>query len=55
MLASFANRWFLKREKPSPTQIATWDRFMVPLSRLLDPCLGRRLGKSVVVIWTRRA
>jgi SAM-dependent methyltransferase len=54
MLASFANHAFLKREQPSKAQIATWDRFMVPLSRLLDPCFGRRLGKSVVAIWTPR-
>jgi SAM-dependent methyltransferase len=53
MLASFANRWFLKREQPSPAQIATWDRLMVPLSTVLDPCFGRRLGKSVVAIWRR--
>jgi hypothetical protein len=26
---------------------------MVPLSKLLDPCLGRRLGKSVIGVWQR--
>jgi SAM-dependent methyltransferase len=53
MLASFANRAFLKSSQPTPAQIATWDRFMVPLSKLLDPCFGRRLGKSVVGVWRR--
>jgi SAM-dependent methyltransferase len=53
MLASFANRALLKSERPSPSQIKTWDRLMVPLSRVLDPCLGRRVGKSVVVVWQK--
>lgn len=53
VVASFANRAFLKSERPTPAQIQLWDSFMVPLSRLLDPCLGRRLGKSVVAVWRR--
>ncbi len=53
VLASFANHAFLKSERPTPAQIKTWDTFMVPLSRLLDPCLGRRVGKSVVGVWRR--
>jgi SAM-dependent methyltransferase len=53
MLASFANRAFLKSSQPTPGQIATWDRFMVPLSKLVDPCVGRRLGKSVIAVWRR--
>lgn len=51
MLASFANRALLKSGQPSLGQIKVWDRFMVPLSRWLDPCTGRRLGKSVVAVW----
>ncbi len=53
MLASLANRALLKSSEPSLGQIKVWDRFMVPLSRLLDPCTGRRLGKSVVGVWQR--
>ncbi|HEX5099289.1 MAG TPA: class I SAM-dependent methyltransferase [Polyangiaceae bacterium] len=53
VFASFANRAFLKSERPTPAQIKTWDSFMVPLSRLLDPCFGRRVGKSVVAVWSR--
>jgi hypothetical protein len=53
MLASLANRAVLKQGTPSIGQIKVWDRFMVPLSRLLDPCTGRRLGKSVVAVWQR--
>jgi SAM-dependent methyltransferase len=53
MLASLANRALLRRGTPSLSQIKFWDRVMVPLSTVLDPCVGRRLGKSVVAIWRR--
>jgi len=53
MLASLANRALLKQGTPSLAQIKFWDRVMVPLSKLLDPCVGRRLGKSVVAVWRR--
>jgi len=33
--------------------VLVWDRTMVPLSRLIDPLLGRRLGRSVVTVWRR--
>ncbi len=53
MLASLANRTLLKSSAASAGQIRVWDRLMVPISRLLDPCLGYRLGKSVVAVWRR--
>jgi SAM-dependent methyltransferase len=53
VLASFANHALLKSERPSPGQIRTWDTLMVPLSRVLDPLFGHRLGKSVVAVWRR--
>lgn len=51
MLASLANRALLKSSQPSLGQIKVWDRVMVPLSRVLDTCTGRRLGKSVIGVW----
>jgi SAM-dependent methyltransferase len=51
VLASAANRLALRRALPTPGQIAVWDRLFVPLSRRLDPWLGYRLGKSVLVAW----
>ena len=29
----------------------TWDRLKIPVSRVLDPLLGYRAGKSVLGIW----
>jgi hypothetical protein len=51
LAASTANRLFLKSAMPSNSQIQTWDRLMVPLSRGIDPLLGYRVGKSVLGIW----
>ena len=50
---SAANRFFLRSGSPSRRQIGFWDRFVVPLSRRLDPVLGWRIGKSVVGVWQK--
>lgn len=55
MLASIGNRSVLRADSPTATQIATWDRFLIPLSRLADPLLGYRVGKSVICIWRKHA
>ena len=55
LLASAANRVLLRQSMPNPGQIAVWDRFMVPLSKLVDPMTGGLIGKSVLGIWWRRA
>jgi 2-polyprenyl-3-methyl-5-hydroxy-6-metoxy-1,4-benzoquinol methylase len=51
--ASLANRVLLRASQPSATQLRIWDRLLVPVSRAIDPVFGNRLGKSVVVVWTR--
>jgi SAM-dependent methyltransferase len=53
LLASFANRMLLRSAAPSRRQIAFWDRILVPISRILDPLTGHRLGKTVVAVWRR--
>jgi len=55
LLASLANRILLRQDMPSPRQIATWDRYMVPVSRCLDPWLGYGIGKSILAVWRRDA
>jgi SAM-dependent methyltransferase len=49
--ASLGNRLFLGAGMPDLKQIKFWDRFMVPLSVLLDPLLGYRFGKTIVCVW----
>ncbi len=53
MLASLANRLFLRASMPTLAQIRFWDSRLVPCSRWLDPLFLGRLGKSVVGIWRR--
>jgi SAM-dependent methyltransferase len=53
LLASLANRLLLKQSMPTTGQIRTWDRFLVPVSRWLDPVLAYRAGKTIVGVWCR--
>lgn len=55
LLASAANRLLLKQGTPTHRQVQMWDRVMVPASRILDPLLSRKVGKSVAAIWTKPA
>jgi len=54
-LLSLANRLLLRSESPTKIQIRMWDRFVVPVSRLLDRLLRYRVGKSIVVVWKNPA
>jgi hypothetical protein len=53
MLASAGNRLLLKSAMPTERQILTWDRLLVPVSRVVDRLLGWNLGKTVLGIWRR--
>ncbi len=53
LLASLANRLVLRSANPTLAQIRFWDGRLVPVSRKLDPLLGRNLGKSIVGVWRR--
>ncbi len=53
LFASAANRLFLKQSLPNTGQLRLWDNVMVPCSRLIDPIMRYRFGKSVVCIWER--
>jgi 2-polyprenyl-3-methyl-5-hydroxy-6-metoxy-1,4-benzoquinol methylase len=50
---SLANKLLLRSAMPTQRQILIWDRFVIPLSRLLDPLLMRALGKTVVFVWRK--
>ena len=51
--ASLANAVLLRHAIPSERQIRAWDRFLVPVSRVLDRCTAHRFGKTVVTVWSR--
>lgn len=52
VMLSLANRLLLRKALPSQSDINTWDKLVVPCSRLLDPLLGYRVGKSILGIWS---
>ncbi|MBF0434411.1 MAG: class I SAM-dependent methyltransferase [Magnetococcales bacterium] len=53
LLASLANKLFLKSAQPDPRQIHFWDQYMVPLSRVCDRLVLHSWGRSIVGIWGR--
>jgi 2-polyprenyl-3-methyl-5-hydroxy-6-metoxy-1,4-benzoquinol methylase len=55
LLASVSNRLLLQSAMPTERQILTWDRLLVPVSRLIDPIFAGRLGKSVLGVWRKPA
>jgi SAM-dependent methyltransferase len=53
--ASLVNRLVLRTAMPSPRQIAAWDRAVVPVSRLVDPVMRYRFGKTAIIVWQATA
>jgi SAM-dependent methyltransferase len=51
--ASLANRLLLSQSMPTPAQIKLWDRFFVPASRWVDPCLNYHFGKSLLTTFKK--
>jgi hypothetical protein len=43
----------LKSSMPTAGQISFWDKRLIPLSMFIDPLLLRRLGKSILGIWSK--
>jgi len=54
LLSSLANRFVLRSGTPTAAQVLFWDRILVRLSQLLDPVLGNRVGKSVLMVVRRQ-
>ena len=52
-LTSWANRVWLHQSTPTAAQIAFWDRWLVPVSRCVDPLIRYRVGRSILAIWRR--
>lgn len=53
MFLSLGNRLVLQSAHPTRRQIAFWDKVVVPCSRIIDPLLGFRVGKSVLGVWRK--
>ena len=53
ILASLANKVFLKSDSPSLKQVLFWDKFMVRSSLLIDKLFGFLLGKTIICVLKR--
>jgi 2-polyprenyl-3-methyl-5-hydroxy-6-metoxy-1,4-benzoquinol methylase len=53
IVASLANRLFLRNTMPTRKQIDFWDKIMVPISRIIDPLLFNRIGKSLLAVFEK--
>ena len=53
LLASAMNRFVLRQSAPTLRQILLWDRVMIPASKVVDPLLRHRFGKSIMAVWVR--
>jgi 2-polyprenyl-3-methyl-5-hydroxy-6-metoxy-1,4-benzoquinol methylase len=53
LIASTANRLLLRQSMPTKAQLQVWDKWMIPLSAVLDRFLCYSLGKSIIGVWRR--
>lgn len=51
LLLNLCNKLILKKSTPSIKQILFWDRCIVPISKLLDPILDNKFGKTIIGIF----
>jgi len=50
---SWANRFILKQKYPTQKQVNTWNRYGIPLSRIMDRIVNYSFGKSILGIWKK--
>lgn len=53
LMASVANKLFLKQSYPTQKQVLFWDSTLVPLSRFTDVISFNVVGKSLLGIWSK--
>jgi hypothetical protein len=55
LLLSAANRLLLRQSMPTKAQLGFWDRWVIPISRVLDEVLLYSLGKTIIAVWYKPA
>ena len=53
MIASLANKFFLRQSAPNEGQVKFWDGTIIPMSRALDRILFNAIGRSVIAVYRR--
>lgn len=53
LASSLANKYFLRQNYPTVKQILFWDKFLVPVSKIVDFISNYNIGKTLVGIWQK--
>jgi len=53
LMASIANKLFFKKSEPTRRALLFWDKILVPCSKILDPLIAFRAGKSLIAVLER--
>jgi SAM-dependent methyltransferase len=53
LIALAANLLLLRQSMPTRAQLRFWDQWIIPVSRILDPCFRYNIGKSIVAVWCK--
>ncbi len=53
LLLSLTNLLLLRQSMPTRGQLLIWDRWIIPVSRVLDRFLLNSVGKSIIGVWRR--
>ena len=53
LCVSLMNKLLLRQSQPSRSQIEYWDRYLIPISRFVDPLFGHKIGKTILGIWEK--
>ncbi len=51
---SLSNKLLFRQSAPHKTCIQIWDRCLVPLSKLVDPLVGYKIGRTIIGIWVKK-
>lgn len=54
LLASLVNKYFLKQSYPTVKQIRFWNKWIIPVSRVVDVILSFSTGKTLTAIWQKK-
>jgi 2-polyprenyl-3-methyl-5-hydroxy-6-metoxy-1,4-benzoquinol methylase len=52
--ASLMNKLLLRQSYPTQKQVLLWDRWMIPVSRIMDRIFFNSFGKSILAVWKKR-
>jgi SAM-dependent methyltransferase len=53
LILSAANMLLLRQSMPTKAQLRLWDRWVVPVSRILDGIFLYSLGKTIIAVWRK--